>query len=442
MPPRVLLVGRVTDPAGRRTGFPELRTTSFQAALAAAGLQVRLCGLVPPGEAAPEPPSGWQGEARVAEEGPGWLEQVARLAEGADVLVAAGPHNAGRAACLVAGERPVWADLPGDPFAEVQAVAIATGRPAPERQAGAQAAATAVLARADRLGAVSGRQRLLLLGQLGLVGRLAAPPTSGPWDPVDLAPVAWHFDLPPSPPPARPADSPLRLALVGGANTWLDVDATLLALEEARARQPDLEVLLTGGPLPGHHEAGWQRLQSWAQAHSWAHAAPRLPPDALRRELSRCHVGLVLDREGLEPETGSRTRVLFLLHQGLEVVTTTSTELCAGLAARGLVHPVPRGDPAAVAQALAQIRADRAGQRPRRAAVELGAELDPSVCLAPVVRFCQQPRRGPPPAAPWEALARQDAGLRDELARIHATPTWRALARLHRTLGRWRRGPA
>ncbi|NOY27085.1 MAG: hypothetical protein GXP62_14550, partial [Oligoflexia bacterium] len=127
----VLVVGRVTDRSHLRTGFPELRTATFVYALRGAGHEVRVAGLVPPD--ALEQGAGIQGAVLIAEEGPGWLDAVASAAQGADLLVGAGPHNASRAACLVAGQRPVFADVPGDPFAEVQVAALSQDRPQPQR---------------------------------------------------------------------------------------------------------------------------------------------------------------------------------------------------------------------------------------------------------------------------------------------------------------------
>lgn len=432
---RVLLVGRIPDATGRRTGFPELRTDAFRHALDQAGHDVRLAGLVPLSEASDALPSAWKGTVRVAEEGPDWLGALRRAAQGAELLIAAGPHNASRAACLIAGERPVWADLPGDPFAEVQAAALATETALPERQAAAAAAVLPVLARADRFGAVSHRQRLLLLGQLGLVGRLAQPDSS---DLVDVVPVSWHFDLPPKPPRARQAGSPLRIALVGGANAWLDVAGLCAGLDAAHSRVPSLSVLLSGGPVEGHHTAGWHSLLAWATARSWVVLRPRLPPAALEQALSGAHVGVVMDRPGLEPETGSRTRVLFLLHQGLEVVTTTRTELCEQLAQADLVHPVPCGSPAALADALVALQAGDSGARAASAAAVLPDLLGALRTVGPVVAFADEPRRSTPVPHPFADLAADHARLRDQLTRVHATPTWRLLARLHGSLNKRR----
>jgi len=428
----VLVIGRLADPAGRRTGFPELRTESLALALAQGGCSVRIAGLVPGEEAAAQaaaPPRAWEGRIRVAEEGPGWLDQLAGLAEQAEVLVGAGPHNASRAACLVAGERPVWADVPGDPMAELQAVTRALGQPQPARQAAALAALLPVLHRADALGAVSERQRLVLLGQLGLVGRLEVDP------PVAVVPVAWHFDLPPQAPAVRAPGSRLHLLLMGTANAWLDLDGTLSALQGALERLPRLQITVAGGPAVGHHAAAWTALCRWAKGRARVSVTGRLDPAALTRTLASAHATLVLDGPGLEPETGSRTRALFALHQGLEVLATTRTELGEELAREGAITGLPAGAPQAAVQALVHLfEAGSDGQRVARAQHRLAERYAAARVAAPVVAFAREPWRLPASADAMAGLAADHARLRDALARVHATPTWRLLSGLHRRL--------
>lgn len=424
---RVAVVGRIPDSRRLRTAFPELRTESLVQALRQAGHRVRVVGLVPPDEAEGESSGPWERTCRVGEEAPGWLEQVETRCADAEVLVSAGPYNGGRAACLVAGERPVWADLPGDPFAEVQAVSLATQRATPDRQAGALAAALPVLCRADGIGVIGSRQRLLLLGQLGLLGRLADPAATPE---IGITPVAWHFDGPPRPPRRREPGQPLRVALVGGANAWLDVEAMLEGLDRAMAAEPRIDVLVGEGDLPGHHREGWRRLSAWAEARRGVVGLPRLAAGAFTDALATAHLGLVVDREGLEPETGSRTRVLFLLHQGLEVLSTTRTELCADLAARGLIHALEDAHPDTIAAALRARVGSPTGNAAAHAAAALALELEPARIAAPLLRFVEAPRRATPVPGLAADLARDHAHLRDELARVHASPTWRLSARL------------
>ncbi len=50
-------------------------------------------------------------------------------AEQADVVVSAGIYRPTEVAVRIAGDRPLWIDLPGDPFADAQAVVARGGDP-------------------------------------------------------------------------------------------------------------------------------------------------------------------------------------------------------------------------------------------------------------------------------------------------------------------------
>lgn len=347
----------------------------------------------------------------------------------ADVVVSAGIFGPTRAALALAGDRPLWLDLPGDPFADTQAAAARAADPeAVNREA--DLVFGAALRRGDRFGAVSGPSRHALLGALGAVGRLGRSPPEAEW--VDVVPVAWWFGGLPERPP-RPPGRPLRVALSGSFNTWFDEDTALAALLRLMDEVP-AEVEVTGGPVPGHHEAGWARFRAGAAAsrhaarfrfHGWLDEA------ALGAVLARCHVGLCLDRPGYEPEMGSRTRVLCWLHQGLSVVATARTELAQTLAAEGHLVPVPMADPLATAEALATLP----DPRDRSA---LRARWSVEATVAPLRRWLAAPTRAPAAPDATAALRAVDEA-RAELAALRASPTWRALDRLHR-LRRSRRG--
>ena len=108
----------------------------------------------------------------VTEDGPGWISQIEAATDGADAVVSAGPYNPGRAGAAVAGDRPFWADIPGDPLAELAALARATGNELSSTQiAAAHAGAAAVLCRADAMSVISDPQRFATLGQLSWIGR-------------------------------------------------------------------------------------------------------------------------------------------------------------------------------------------------------------------------------------------------------------------------------
>ena len=358
----------------------------------------------------------------------------------AAALVTAGIFGPTRAALLAVRDRPLWLDLPGDPFADAQAAAHA---PAPGAHPGAPLEAAALfpaaIRRADAFSTIGERARLSLLGQLGITGRLAALPPGT--DPVHVLPVAWLFPQPPRPPrpcpPAPSAATPLHVALFGSFNTWYD-DQTLLAglLLALDTRPGAIRVCCIGGSVPGHYTAGYDRFRTGALASPHAAAfrfLPGLPPAALPAALAPCPLTVCLDRPGFEPLFGSRTRLLFALHQGITPLTTTRTALAAELCALGAAHPLPPGDPHALARALLRPPAP-----PDPAIVQtVAARFDPDRTGAPLAAWAADPRRtapDPESADPVIGLLREREALRQELQDIRASRSWRLLAALRRVL--------
>lgn len=430
---RVLLIGAgpLPSPTARHTGFPQLRLARFRDALAA-DHSVRVVCLGSDQIEHPED-GAFAGTYAVQPEAHGWLQRLRRLAEGADIIVSAGPYLPGEAACLIAEDRPVWADLPGDPFAELQAVALAEGAGlTPTRTAAARAAALAVLSRADRISVISERQRLALVGQLGLLGRLGAG--APPEGLGEVVPIGFGLPLPRGLPRRRAPGAPMVVALCGGFNTWLDDRAIAVALQHAMDAAPGLSVICTGGALPGHYTAGFERFERWRRAsphrsrvsvRGWVQHA------SLAAVLSEAHVGLYLDRPGCEALLGSRTRVHLFTWLGLEVLGSPGSQLTADMAAEGLMHPAP-ADPRAVGERLAQISAEGSdGRMPSRASAWLGKHFAPERTTLPLRQWARSPTRAP--AAPhFDAVLAENARLRDALRQIHQSPTWRVLDRLHR----------
>ncbi len=324
---RVALLGEgpLPGPDSVDTSFAQLRLHQFDAALRGDGHDVRVVDV----------------------SAPDLVATVARIEP--DVVVSAGTWAPVRAAVAVAGARPLCVDLPGDPFADLQAALHARGSAA--WNAGPEAAARAAarvflpaLERADAFTTISAPARWTLLGQLGVLGRLAPLPPGG--EPVFPTPNAWSFPgLDEAPPRMLAPGDPLSVVLLGGVNTWMDERATARGLIAAAGRTP-LRITVIGGAVPGHHEAGAARLRDALEdgVPGRVRWLPRLPPAGLADELARHHVLTWIDRPGIEPETGSRTRALLAVHQGLRVVATDPCAAMRDLVAGGWATPV-RGAP-------------------------------------------------------------------------------------------------
>lgn len=431
---RVLLVGMgpLPSPSAPRVSFPHLRVDGMRRLLLEAGHQVHTVLL---GDGSPR--------ERVSVLDPTSPSLALALGEvqarfPPTRVISAGPFLPARVAALAASERlPLLVDVPGDPFAEAQA------KDAQDPGARATLETVAlwrpVLARADAFLAISTAQSMALHGQLGLMGRLASAPLTHTW--VRVAPVSYDFGaLPGAVAQGKDPGAPLRVLLAGGFNTWLDDQILLEGLHQAMGKLPEMEVRVTGGGIAGHHSATFDRFKAGAMAgpfperfvfHGWVpHAA--LP--ALTRD---CHVGVWMDRPGLEATLGSRTRALFYTHQGLAVACTPRCEMSRELATMGLVTPLKRGRPDELAKALVRMGQRGVGaERVQKTQAFLHRRYRSERALAPVLDWVEQATRLPAHRDVQAQLAEELHHTRGQLEAVHRSPTWKVAGRARRVWGK------
>ena len=434
---RVLLIGAGPlpqhDPG--RLGFPELRTAQLLKAMLRAGHSVQVV-LLGEEDRGPETEAIEGSSASCVVEGveinaPGWLARVqaAREAWRPDVVVSAGPYEPARAAALTIGDEPLWLDVPGDPFAEAQAKR-ARGEDA-EATASMRLAYAAGYARADAFGVISHAQRFALLGQLGLLGRLSPTPDRSPE--VQVVPAAMDFGGVPRGEPRRwAAEGALTLAVSGGFNTWFDGETLLAGVLLAMEELPELRLITTGGPIPGHHEATWDTFAAGALASPYAdrfELCGWIPHSELAKRLGGAQVGVCLDRPGLEPELGTRTRLLLYAWLGMPILATARCELARELAGVRLLHTVEPGSPESLAAGIEHLwREGEEGAASSRLQGYLGARATVEQTAAPLLRWLRAPRRAEPCEDPGVVMAQRLARAEDELAAVVRSPTWRLLS--------------
>jgi hypothetical protein len=443
---RTLLIGHgpLPSPSCTQSTFGPQRTAAFAQALRAAGHDLRVVlveddaqQVIPVPSPAAEP---WGHTLRIGRSAATRGGRGARLWDGPgpSLVISAGPFAPGALAAAVRGEAPWLADLPGDPFAELQAAEAAQGGPLdPEAAAAARAIAARVLSEADHLFVISEAQRLAAAGQLGLLGRL---PASGALVPIDVIPITYPEGTPPTPPPRAPGE-PLRLMLGGALNGWQDLGAALGGLGRLLDQGAPIEVHITGGDGGAHAPAQAQRLRAWladrardprVHAHGW------LTEAALRQLAARCHAGLSVDGPGLEPELGSRTRALTWTFAGQALISTARCELLREISAADGMITITTNEEAAVAQAIAAaLAAPRLAPMVERARALLSRVAAPERALLPLIRSAGAPQRRPPSHAPWAELSARLAAAEAELAAVHQSWTWRALSGPHAALRGW-----
>jgi glycosyltransferase involved in cell wall biosynthesis len=437
---RALLVGVRPLPEemdARGLTFPGHRTAQFRAALRASGIEV-VSALLDEDASSPSALAEVDGPVHVlAPEAFRAGRELQRLHDEArpDLVVSAGGYHPARVVAQLTTDRPRYIDLAGDLAAEGQVRAAHAGD-------GVLADYLSVLRRAlmvgDRFSVVGPSQRLLVLGQLGLMGRLTAASVGE--SPVDVTPLAVRG---PGSASALP-EGGLRVLWNGGYNTWMDVPTLFTGVEKAMGRHPGLAFVSTGGPIAGHSEDSYRQFWSLARASAFAgrfEDRGRVSRRLALETLDGCHVVLSISRPCLEAEVGSRQRVVEGLAHGRPAVMTRLGDLAAAIEEAGAGLPVPPGDADALAEALGRL-ASESGRLPASAdrARRLWEErFTEHAATAGLRSWATSPRRWPESVADDEGLARLAADrlrLQGELDHIRGSVTFRALRLFDRLIGR------
>ncbi len=275
------------------------------------------------------------------------IEEILRT-HNPDAIVTAGSTIATNLAACLRTDLPIWMDMFGDLFAEVQAKS-------PFASAGDDIeffhqVLSRVLLRGDRFSVVSEMQRGAAIGQLGLMGRLNTHTLgeeliytipcaiNGKVSPVRQEPMLRGKKVSPS---------DFLVLCSGGFNTWADVDTLFGCLESAMEKDRRIHCIVTGGAITGHHEDGYNRFRSLISKSAYEnrfHLLGWLPTQDVDRITIECDMGINIDLPINESLLGSRNRMLFWLQCGLSIVTTVTTEISQILTGNGLAFGVPPGD--------------------------------------------------------------------------------------------------
>jgi glycosyltransferase involved in cell wall biosynthesis len=318
-----------------------------------------------------------------------------------EALVGAAPVPSQRAVAL-AGELPLWLDTFGDPMSEAQAKMQASNLEGNHPLAYARLLSS-LLVRGDRFSAVSERQRLALLGQLGLVGRLTAEtvgyqlacniPCCGSYNRiVDGAAPAEASEL--------FAEDDFVVFWSGGFNTWCDIDVLVEGIDLAMRQNPGIHFLSTGGAIEGHDSMSYARFEQLVAASRYPErfvlkgTLPKSEADAWSQ---RADLGIVTEKRMAERELGSSGRVLNWLTQGIPVLCTSLSELGETLEREGgaLTYEVANAE--SLAARLVEASRDTALlERIRQRGRELADDLWSAEATTRELReWLRHPRRAP-----------------------------------------------
>lgn len=294
-----------------------------------------------------------------------------------DLCVGAGTLLAAWTACAAAGDRPVWADLFGDPLAEIQAkAALLQADFSSDELIQVWRLETDVLRRADAVSVVTRRQTDALLGQLALTGRLAGNTLDQSGGEALLGARAMIHTIPCGvermdflealPSPERldregwllhhglPEDALVAL-WSGGFNAWVDVPTLVHGLEEAMEREPRLHLVVTGGALTGYLDQVYESFLALVMNSKMAQRIVALgwrPLDEAHYWLRLADVGLMVDRPCAETRLGARNRLLYYAAARCPVAATRGSEVVEEMEEAGALAALDPGDPRALARTL------------------------------------------------------------------------------------------
>ncbi|MEM7048243.1 MAG: glycosyltransferase [Acidobacteriota bacterium] len=243
----------------------------------------------------------------------------------------------------------------------------------------------------------SEEQKTFYLGFLTTLGRVHPRRLEGDPDLTSLiAPVP--FALPESLPPHRPVlddeASGARL-LFGGLYDWYDPWTLLQALEQVEG---DWTLYFIRNPnAESTPQRLWSEVESFCRRRDWWQRRVR-PLDWVsadrRWDLLR-DVDLLVapHRPSLETRLSLRTRYLEALAAGCPVIATDGGTVGRLLLQYDAGRVVPAEDSKALAVAIDETLRGVDAERHRAGARELTSRYRSSVALAPLLAFCQRPRR-------------------------------------------------
>ena len=296
---------------------------------------------------------------------------------------------------------PLWLDFNGQPMSERQLLGDVYASDA--GLAGQWEFVVPSLLAGDHFSACSDRQRYMLLGELGAVGRLNRLTTATSL--VDVL-VPYHLTYT----TFEHTRNVLRgicvraddfvLLWSGGYNTWTDVDTLFHGLELAMAKNAKILFVSTGGAIPGHDDRTFERFRQMVEG-SPNRGRYRLcgwvPSEDMPNYYLESNAAINIDRWSIEALVGHRNRILDWIMAGLPVLTTPLCELAKDLADRRLVTPFHAGDPHDLGRQLVHVveHTAEAMGRAAQAREYVRLMLSADITLAPLAEWVAHPQAAP-----------------------------------------------
>jgi GT2 family glycosyltransferase/glycosyltransferase involved in cell wall biosynthesis len=274
------------------------------------------------------------------------------------------------------------------------------------------------LARGDFFLCASEKQRHFWLGQLAAMGRLN-PATYDDDSSLDSLLAVVPFGLGATPPRrTRPAikgvvpgiaETDKVILWAGGVYNWFDPLTLVRAVDQLRARRPDVRMFFMGmrnpNPLvPEMRMASATRELSDSLGLTGKHVffnTDWVDIDDRQNYLLDADVGVSSHFRHVETTFAFRTRMLDYLWAELPIVATTGDTFADLIAAEGLGAVVEEQDVSGLADALERTLYDDEFAASCRTAVRrVRTDYFWDSALRPLLEFCRAPRRAPDLVAP------------------------------------------
>ncbi|MCG3197227.1 MAG: hypothetical protein GHCLOJNM_01712 [bacterium] len=291
--------------------------------------------------------------------------QMSLSAFNPDAVISAGSVVATWVTTELKHRLPLWYDLYGAFIPELQ---LRMESPDAEDTFETFAVYKRMLLRGDRFSAATARQADMVMGELGMVGRLN--PANLDEQLVTLKPSG----LPPDSPRRLPRTGRIRGRLCpedsfvlfssGGFNTWQDTRAFFATLERVLLDNPAARFVCLGGGIGGHYDRGYETFKGWIRdspvrerffLEGW------VPQEQVIEYESEADLGLNFDLDVSESHYGVRSRFLSWMARGVAVATTPVSAPSRELVEKGLALGMIPGDPAASASVISGAIRNREG---------------------------------------------------------------------------------
>ena len=361
--------------------------------------------------------------------------QIFTQSQAAHAVLTVGPYLPALFTPFVHPNTPLWLDWPSDPLADGHAKNSAAREDnllVPHNSHFSIMESVSLgLKRADQIGVISERARWSLLGQLLLLESPDSNPNSRIW----TTPVCFDFPTPSLIAKERAQDEPMTIALCGSYNSWLWDKELMKGLEAFLHISPDSKVLLMGGSAEDHYDQGWIRAQNWGKSTPQAQIVGWCSEAEFEGYLRQCDVGIWLDRPGIEPLLGSRTRALFFAWVGLQIIGSISCELADMMSKKGIL--LSASTASEVQAKLLEAQSQKNTHLKQQQRFEALKSQSPEQVFKPLIEWLNNPIRLPsllPEKVHQQAEIIQN--LAQELKRIHTSPTWKYGSKLNRMLNR------